>query len=45
MDHCIGKLLDGLEEAGLADDTLVGFTADHGRYYGHHGLNAISLNH
>lgn len=40
MDHYIGKLLDGLEEAGLAANTLVVFTTDHGHYYGHHGLTA-----
>ncbi|MFA7256108.1 MAG: sulfatase-like hydrolase/transferase [Kiritimatiellales bacterium] len=40
MDHYIGKLLDGLESAGLADNTLVVFTSDHGHYYGHHGLTA-----
>lgn len=40
MDHYIGKLLDGLEEAGLTESTLVVFTSDHGHYYGHHGLNA-----
>jgi len=40
MDHYIGKLLDGLEEMGLAEDTLIVFTTDHAHYYGHHGLNA-----
>jgi len=38
LDHSVGKLLDDLEEQGLADDTLVVFTSDHGHYYGHHGL-------
>jgi len=40
MDHYIGKLLDHLEAAGLAENTLVVFTSDHGHYYGHHGLTA-----
>lgn len=40
MDHYIGKLLDGLEDAGVADSTLVVFTTDHGHFYGHHGLTA-----
>lgn len=40
MDHCIGQLLDHLEETGLAKNTLVVFTSDHGHFYGHHGLNA-----
>jgi len=35
-DHHIGALLAGLEEAGLAEDTLVVFTADHGEELGDH---------
>lgn len=34
-DHAIGKLLD---ERGLADDTIVVYTADHGDFAGEHGL-------
>ncbi len=40
MDHYIGKILDHLEELGLADDTIVVFTSDHGHFYGQHGLVA-----
>lgn len=40
MDHSIGKLLDYLDEAGLADSTLVAFTSDHGHFFGQHGLKA-----
>lgn len=40
LDHQVGLLLDGLERLGLAEDTLVIFTSDHGHYYGHHGLIA-----
>ena len=40
MDHYIGKLLDGLEATGQAENTIVVFTTDHGHYYGHHGLTA-----
>lgn len=40
MDKYIGKILDHLEEKGLADNTLICFTSDHGHFYGHHGLNA-----
>ena len=38
MDHYIGKTLDKLDELGLAEDTLVVFTADHGTFFGQHGL-------
>lgn len=40
MDHAIGKILDGLEERGLAEDTLIVFTTDHGHLFGQHGLIA-----
>lgn len=40
MDKYIGKILDKLEELGLADDTMIVFTTDHGHFYGHHGLVA-----
>jgi uncharacterized sulfatase len=40
MDKYIGKILDKLDELGLADNTLVVFTTDHGHFYGHHGLVA-----
>ena len=38
MDAQVGRLLDHLETAGLADDTLVVFTSDHGEMGGSHGL-------
>ncbi len=40
MDSYIGKILDKLDELGLAEKTLVVFTTDHGHLYGHHGMNA-----
>lgn len=40
MDHYIGTTLDTLDALGLADDTLVIFTADHGHLFGQHGLCA-----
>jgi arylsulfatase A-like enzyme len=40
MDHEIGKTLDKLDELGIADNTLVVFTTDHGHYLGQHGLTA-----
>ncbi|MFW6270789.1 MAG: sulfatase [Bacillota bacterium] len=40
MDKYIGKILDKLEELGIADNTVVVFTTDHGHLYGQHGLIA-----
>ncbi len=40
MDQQIGRILDRLEQLGIADDTLVVFTSDHGHYLGQHGLIA-----
>ncbi|MBH5320195.1 sulfatase-like hydrolase/transferase [Paenibacillus sp. GSMTC-2017] len=40
MDKYIGRILDSLEQNGLADNTIVVFTSDHGHFYGHHGLIA-----
>ncbi|MDE2369902.1 MAG: sulfatase-like hydrolase/transferase [Burkholderiales bacterium] len=38
IDHQVGRILTTLEESGLADDTLVVFTSDHGEWLGDHGL-------
>lgn len=40
MDHHIGRILDKLDRQGLAEDTIVVFTTDHGHFIGQHGLNA-----
>lgn len=40
MDKYIGKILDKLDELGLADNTVVIFTTDHGHLFGQHGLVA-----
>ena len=40
MDKYIGQIIDKLDALGLAENTLVVFTSDHGHYYGHHGLIA-----
>ncbi|MEM7029156.1 MAG: sulfatase-like hydrolase/transferase, partial [Chloroflexota bacterium] len=40
MDKQIGQILDKLDALGLAENTLVIFTSDHGHFYGHHGLIA-----
>ena len=34
MDKYIGKILDKLEELGLAEDTIIVFTTDHGHFVG-----------
>ncbi|MGC9450081.1 MAG: sulfatase-like hydrolase/transferase [Oceanipulchritudo sp.] len=38
IDKYTGILLDKLEELGLADNTIVVFTSDHGEMMGSHGL-------
>jgi arylsulfatase A-like enzyme len=37
MDHWLGKVLDGLDETGLADNTAIILTADHGTNLGERG--------
>jgi arylsulfatase A-like enzyme len=34
VDHHVGRILDRLEELGLAEDTIVVFTSDHGEFLG-----------
>jgi len=38
MDHNVGRMLDQLEAVGLAGDTRVIYTSDHGDNVGHRGL-------
>ncbi len=38
IDHNVGRVLDYLEESGLAGSTLVIYTADQGFFLGEHGL-------
>lgn len=40
MDHQIGCILDKLDKLGIADNTIIVFSTDHGHYMGHHGLTA-----
>ena len=37
LDAQVGRMLDALEELGIADETLVVFTTDHGDMQGSHG--------
>jgi len=37
LDDCMGRINDALAEAGIADDTIVVFTSDHGDMLGSHG--------
>ncbi len=36
VDHHVGRMLASLEELGLADETVVIFTSDHGEWLGEH---------
>ncbi len=38
LDHCLGSLLDCLDETGLARDTIFVFTSDHGDMLGSQGI-------
>jgi len=38
VDHNVGRVLDALDTLGLAENTLVIFTSDHGELLGDHGL-------
>jgi len=38
IDHNVGRILAHLDETGLAENTIVIFTSDHGDWMGDHGL-------
>jgi choline-sulfatase len=38
LDACVGRLLDALDDLGLAENTLVLYTTDHGEMLYEHGL-------
>jgi len=40
VDDWIGKILNKLDDLGLADNTLVVFTSDHGEMLGDHGMHS-----
>jgi arylsulfatase A-like enzyme len=43
VDENVGRLLRELDERGLAEDTIVVFTSDHGQMLGSQGLDGIDL--
>ncbi len=45
IDHHLGRLLDALGQLGLAHNTVVVFTSDHGDYLGDHWLGEKDLFH
>jgi len=45
MDEEIGRILNALDARGLAGNTLVVFTTDHGHFLGQHGLIAKAIHH
>jgi len=38
LDVCIGRVMNALDEAGIADDTIFVFTSDHGDMLGSHRM-------
>ena len=38
IDHNLGRILNVLDEQGLAENTVVLFTSDHGDWLGDHGM-------
>ena len=40
LDANLGRLMHALEAAGVADDTILVFTSDHGEMFGSHGRQA-----
>ena len=38
IDHNVGRMLEALDAYGLADNTLVVYSTDHGDWLGDHGL-------
>jgi arylsulfatase A-like enzyme len=45
LDHHLGRLFEHLEKSGVAGETLIVFTADHGDFLGDHWLGEKELFH
>ena len=43
VDEWVGKILEHLEKLGLAENTLVIFTSDHGEMLGDHGMHSKNI--
>jgi arylsulfatase A-like enzyme len=43
IDDWVGKILDKLDQHGLADNTLVIFVSDHGEMLGSHGMTSKNI--
>lgn len=43
IDDKVGEILNKLDELGLAENTLVVFTSDHGEMLGDHGMHSKSI--
>lgn len=43
LDESVGRVMKALDDAGVADDTIVVYTSDHGHMLGEHGLAAKHL--
>jgi len=38
VDACVGRIMDGLDQLGLSDDTILIYTSDHGEFVAAHGM-------
>jgi arylsulfatase A-like enzyme len=43
LDHNFGRLMQAIQKAGVADDTIVVFTSDHGEMHGAHGRRGKNI--
>jgi arylsulfatase A-like enzyme len=43
LDRNLGRLMQALDKAGIADDTILVFTSDHGEMFGSHGRRAKNI--